>query len=140
VSTFRYVSAGGAMLLSAAVASLFTDALSNRPASAEDVAVHAGAAPPEAPAPVAPTRKVRIIDMSAENAASSDQSKWHNRARKPPVQKIAAKAEVARSESRTAERPKKKVVRRASPPPQDARAAYAAEPAPRRGGFALFDW
>ena len=131
------------MLLSAAVASLCTVGLVwNSAASAEEVASHEIAEPPSSVAPGAATRKVRVIDISVENAVISDHTKWHDRARKPPVQKSTARAEVARPpvEVRAVEKPEKKTARHANPPTQDAYSAYASEPTPRRGGFGLFDW
>ena len=135
----RYISAGGALLLSAAVASVYTvDVVSNPTASAEEVASHEIAEPHSSAPPGAATRKVRVIDISAENAVISDRTKWHERARKPPIQKSTARAEVAPPvEVRAVEKPKKKTVRHAAPPTQDTYSAYASEPTPRRGGFGL---
>jgi hypothetical protein len=143
MTVLRYISAGGAVLLSAAVASLYTmDMVSNPSAAAKDVVAHQIAEPASSPAPGARTREVRVIDLSAENAVVSDRTKWHDRARKPPVQKNTAKAEGARSpvEARAVEKPRKKTVRRAAPPTQEASSAYASEPTPRRGGFGPFGW
>jgi hypothetical protein len=143
MNALRYICAGGAVLLSAAVASLYTiDAVSIPPASAEDGASHEIAQLPSAAVPVPSTRKVRVIDMSADNAVTSDRTRWHNRARKLPLQNNTARAEGARltNEVRAIEKPKKKTARRAAPPTQDAYSAYASEPTPRRGGFKLFDW
>jgi hypothetical protein len=141
MTTLRYISACGAMLFSAAVASLVTmDVVSNGSASAEDVARLASAEPASQAAPATPTRQVRIIDLSAASAASSDQTKWHNRSRKPPIQKTTARAGAGPGDARAIEKSKKKIVRRTAPPAQDARAAYAADPTQRRGGFGLFDW
>ena len=111
-------------------------------ASADEVASHEIAEPASSAAPGAATRKVRVIDISAKNSVISDQTKWHERARKPPVQKSTARAEVARPpvEVRAVEKPKKKTVRYAAPPTQDTYSAYASEPTPRRGGFGPFDW
>ena len=142
MNALRYIGAGSAVLLSAAVASLYTvDAVSVPSASAEDVASYF-AELPSAAAPVASTRKVRVIDTSAYNTVTSDYTRWYNRTLKLPVQNNAATAEVARptNEARAIESPKKKTVRRAAPPTQDAYSAYASEPTPRRGGFKLFDW
>ena len=140
---FRYISPGSALLLSAAIASLCTVGLVwDSATSAEEVAAHKIAEPPSSAAPHAATRKVRVIDISAENAVVSDHTKWHNRARKPPVQKSKARVEVARPpvEVRAVEKRKKKTARRAAPPTQNAYSAYALGPASRRGGRGLFDW
>jgi hypothetical protein len=132
----RHISAGGAVLMSAAVASVYTVAVvSNPSASAEDVAFHEIGDSSSA-VPVAPTQKVRVIGVSAEDAVTSDQTRWYNHARRPPVQKNATPP----VEVRTADKTKKKAVRRAAPPPQDAYSAYASEPRQRREGFRLFDW
>lgn len=84
---------------------------------------------------------MRVIDISAENAVISDHTKWHDRARKAPVQKSTARAEVARppAEARAVQKPKK-TVRRAAAHTGDAYSAYASEQTQRRGGFGLFDW
>jgi hypothetical protein len=66
MSAIRYISAGLAALLSVAVASAFATDVSN-PSAAE-----AGESANTSPGP---TPKVRIIDMSAANAVSSDQTK-----------------------------------------------------------------
>jgi hypothetical protein len=84
-------------------------------------------------------RNVRVIDMSAANAVTSDHTKWHSRAIKPPVEKNTAKAETARTEAPPEKPAKKKVVRRAAPS-QNAYAAYASEPVRERSGFGLFNW
>ena len=89
--------------------------------------------------PDAGKRDVRVIDMSAANAVTSDNTKWHSRAIKPPVEKNTVKAETARTEAPASKPAKKKVVRRAAPS-QNAYAAYASEPVPVRRGFGLFNW
>ena len=131
------------MFLSAAVASLYTmDVISNPSASAEDVVSHEIAELPSSSAPLAPTRKVRVINISAENAVTSDQTRWHDRAPKRPVQKNTARIEASRPpvEVRAAEKPKKKTVPRTTSPTQDAYSAYTSEQIPRRGGFGPFGW
>jgi hypothetical protein len=128
MSAIRYISAGLAVMLSVAVAS----------ASATDLSSSsAGEAGESANNSAAPTRKVRIIDMSPEHAVKSDQTKWYNRVVKPPVQTNAAKAESAQAEAR-AEKPKKKTRRAA--PRQETYSAYASEPTRERRGFGLFHW
>jgi hypothetical protein len=76
--------------------------------------------------------------MSATNTVKSDDTKWYNRVRKPPVQKNKAKAETAQVEA--VEKPKKKRAVRRAAPRQEAYSAYASEPVQQRGGFGLFDW
>jgi hypothetical protein len=125
----RYISAGVAAMLSVAVASASATDFSNPSAAEAGEAANNSAGP---------TRKVRVINMSSENAVKSDQTKWYNRVVKPPVQKNAAKAEIAKAEVR-AEKPKKKAVRRAAPR-QEAYSAYASEQTRERRGFGLFDW
>jgi hypothetical protein len=129
------------VFLSAVVASLYTvDVISNPSASAEDVVSQEIAE--RSSAPVAPTRNVRVIDISAENAVTSDQTKWHDRAPKRPVQKNTARTEASRPpvEARALEKPKKKIVPRTASPNQDAYSAYASEQIPRRGGSSFFRW
>lgn len=81
---------------------------------------------------------MRVIDMSAANAVTSDKTTWHSRTIKPPVQKNTVKAETPRAEARAEKPTKKKIVRRAAPS-QDAYAAYASEPVRERRGFGLFN-
>jgi hypothetical protein len=67
----RYITAGGAVRLSAAVASLSTVCLVwNSAALAEEVAAHEITERPSSAVPDAATRKVRVIDISAENAVT----------------------------------------------------------------------
>ena len=77
--------------------------------------------------------------MSAGSTVTSDETKWYNRAPKPPVQKNAAKAETAHAEARAEKLKKKRVVQRVAPR-QAAYSAYASEPARERQGFGLFNW
>jgi hypothetical protein len=138
----RYINASAAVLLGAVVAALCMPHSGSIPlASAEGVARVEISELPSAPVSVAPTRQVRVIDLSADNAGISDRTSWHNRARKPAVQKNT-RADVARSpvEARPLEKRKTKTVRRAVPPLTEAYSAYASQPTPRRGGLNLFAW
>ena len=128
MAPIRIVIASFVLLGTAASPSAFaTDMVSSPPT--ENVAA-AGASPGP--------KKVRIIDMSAGSTVTSDDTKWYNRAPKPPIQKGAA-TETTQAEAR-AEKPKKnRSVQRAAPR-QDAYSAYASEAARERQGFGLFNW
>ena len=95
--------------------------------------VATAAADPSPSTPSSGTRKVRVIDMTAANAASSDSSHWYNRVAKPGAVKSVAKAiAVPAKPGKT-----KKTVRRAPPREPDARSAYASAPEERQS-FGLF--
>ena len=128
MAPIRIVIASFVLLGTAASPSAFaTDMVSSPPT--ENVAA-AGASPGP--------KKVRIIDMSAGSTVTSDDTKWYNRAPKPPIQKGAAKAETTHAEARAEKSKKKRFVQRAAPR-QDAYSAYASEAARERQGFGLFN-
>ena len=132
---------GGAIILTVAAGIFFAPSVSDSgPASAEDAQAYVAAEslPPEL---TKPARKVRIIEMSAENADRSDHTKWYSRTRKPPPQKQMAKTDVSGTgAARAVEKRSQKTVRRAPPATRDAYSAYASESTMRRGGFGLFHW
>lgn len=134
MAAIRCIGAGVAVSLSVAVASALAADVAPNPSSA-------AASVESSDSSAAPKKKVRVIDMSAEKAADSDQTRWYNRASKPPVQKNVAKAETAHPhpEARP-EKPKKKQTVRRAAPRQEAYSAYASEPTRERRGFGLFDW
>ena len=128
MAPIRIITAGLALLLTAASSLAFaTDMVSISSAATENVGVAGSSASP---------RKVRIIDLSAANTVTSDETKWYNRAPKPPVQKNTATAKV---EAR-AEKPKKKRVVQRAAPRQDSYSAYASESTRERQGFGFFNW
>jgi hypothetical protein len=82
------------------------------------------------------TRKVRVIDITAANAASSDQSHWHDRVARPPKAKNAVRASAERQPVKV-HKQKVQAARRSLPPTPDARSAFASAPT-EHGGFGLF--
>ena len=78
---------------------------------------------PELPA----TRKIRVIDITTASAASSDQSRWHDRVAKPSVAKNPASASVERRPVKT-QKPKAYAMRRSTAPATDGRSAFASAP------------
>jgi hypothetical protein len=129
-TTLFFGLASGAALCAAFALTVSADS----EAAEQSVNVASASAEPSPSPQSSETRKVRVIDMTAANVASSDTSRWYDRAAKPGAAKNAAKATAAPAKPEKT----KKAVRRAPPREPDARSAYASAPNERQGCGSFF--